>query len=394
MKPSLTTVSGLLSKAKLRILVLSKRQCLGKDLLSDRFWRLYEIPQILAQRGHKVTGLLLSYRTKEEGSFVSVDVPNMHWQSVNARLPYLLGMSGYFRTLEETLEAFHPDIVWASSDVLHAVFAWIFCRMRGIPFVVDLYDNYESFGLTKLPGMTKLLRAACRAADGLTVVSHPLDEFIASNYGVTGPRQVIRNAVPNTLFYPRNKHEARDIFGLPSKARLIGTAGAITRGRGIEVLFQAFLRLTENDPDLWLVLAGPRDETPKRFPHPRIIDLGLLEPERVPLVINALDVAVICNLDSDFGRYCFPQKFYEIVSCGVPLVAAEVGELKTLLSSWPDCLYPVNSVDGLADKILRQLTIPVRPQAIFVPTWADEADKLERFFTNLISPSPNDEGLN
>lgn len=370
----------------MRILVISKRQCLGKDLLSDRFWRLYEIPQALAQRGHEVTGLLLSYRAKEEGLFVSVDVPGMRWLSVNARLPWLFGMPCYFRTLTETLKTFRPDIVWASSDVLHAVIAWFFCRSHNIPFVVDLYDNYESFGLTKIPGMTKLLRAACRAADGLTVVSHMLDGFIASNYGVTGPRQVIGNAVPKMLFNPQDKDGSREVLGLPSKARLIGTAGAITRGRGIEVLFQAFLKLAENDPDLWLVFAGPRDKTPKRYPHTRIIDLGLLEPERVSLLINALDVAVICNLDSDFGRYCFPQKFYEIISCGVPLVAAEVGEMKSLLSGWPDCLYPVNSVNGMADKIRRQLDDPVKPQAISVPTWTDEAAILEGFLKNLIRP--------
>ncbi len=370
----------------MRILVLSKRQCLGKDLLGDRFWRLYEIPRVLALRGHEVTGLLLSYRPRGEGSFVSVDVPGMRWQSVNAGLPWLFGMPRYFRTLGETLDAFRPDIVWASSDVLHAAFAWLFCRPRGIPFVVDLYDNYESFGLTKIPGMAKLLRAACRAADGLTVVSHSLDGFIAAHYGVAGPRQVIGNAVPKLLFHPRDKSEARKRLGLPVKARLIGTAGAITRGRGIEVLFEAFLKLAENDPGLWLVFAGPRDDTPMRYPHPRIIDMGALEPERVPWVFGALDVAVICNLDSDFGRYCFPQKFYEIIACGVPLMAAEVGEMKTLLSGWPDCLYPVGSVSGLADGIRRQLDSPQRPHAFPVPTWADVAVALEGFLAKLVHP--------
>ncbi len=367
----------------MRILVLSKRQCLSKDLLSDRFWRLYEIPRILALRGHEVAGLLLSYQPREEGSFVSQEMPGMRWWSVNAGLPWLLGMPLYHRTLTEILDSFRPDIVWASSDVLHAVIAWCHCRPRGVPFVIDLYDNYESFGLTKLPGMTKLLRSACRAANGLTVVSQMLDDFIGLNYGPTGPRQVVGNAVPKTQFFPMRKDEARKILNLPDCARLIGTAGAITRGRGIRVLFEAFLYLAVNDPNLWLVFAGPRDDTPGHYPHPRIIDLGVLEPERVPLLISALDVAVICNLDSDFGRYCSPQKFYEIIACGVPLVAAEVGEMRRLLSGWPDSLYPVNSVGGLADKIRSQLDSPVPPLGISVPTWNDEAIVLESFLTKI-----------
>ncbi|MGH8553616.1 MAG: glycosyltransferase family 4 protein, partial [Methylococcales bacterium] len=306
------------------------------------------------------------------------------WMSVNAGLPCLSGMLRYFRTLAKTLDNFRPDIVWASSDVLHAAVAWAFCRPREIPYVVDLYDNYESFGLTKIPGMALLLRVGCRGAAGLTVISHGLDQWIASAYKTTAPRRVIGNAVPKDLFYPRDRSESRKILGLPAQARLIGTAGAIKRGRGIEVLFKAFLQLAQNDPDCWLAFAGPRDDSPARYPHARIIDLGILEPERVPWMISALDVAVICNVDSDFGRFCFPQKFYEMIACDVPVVAAEVGELKTLLSDWPDCLYPVDSVEGLAKKIRGQLDHPVRPRTIAVRTWDHEAAQLEAFFDELV----------
>lgn len=40
----------------MRILVLSKRRYTGKDLLDDRYGRLYEIPAGLVARGHAVVG--------------------------------------------------------------------------------------------------------------------------------------------------------------------------------------------------------------------------------------------------------------------------------------------------------------------------------------------------
>ena len=38
----------------MKILVLSKRQYMGKDLLEDRFGRFWELPLELAQLGHDV----------------------------------------------------------------------------------------------------------------------------------------------------------------------------------------------------------------------------------------------------------------------------------------------------------------------------------------------------
>lgn len=360
----------------MHILVLSKRQYTGKDLLDDRYGRLYEIPVGLAVRGHKVVGITLSYLSRDQGWHCWDDLPGMEWLAVNA---FPVGFWVYPRMLAEVVAMLRPDVVWASSDVLHAVVGWYLKRSFGIPLVIDLYDNYESFGVTKLPGVTSLFRAACRAADGLTVVSHMLDKYIAATCAAQVPRLVLGNAVPKELFFPQARRESRRSLGLPLDKRLIGTAGAITRSRGIAVLFEAFLQLAAHDPDLWLVFAGPRDETPGRYRHERIIDLGTLEYNRISVLFNALDVAVICNLDSDFGRYCFPQKFYEIVSCGVPVVASDVGEMKRLLAYWPQCLFPPASVGGLVECIANQLKNPVTCQGIAIPTWEDQAVALESF---------------
>ena len=50
----------------MRILVLTKRQYMGKDLLDDRFGRFRELPLELARLGHQVHGLCLSYRARNE----------------------------------------------------------------------------------------------------------------------------------------------------------------------------------------------------------------------------------------------------------------------------------------------------------------------------------------
>jgi glycosyltransferase involved in cell wall biosynthesis len=362
-----------------RILILTKRQYIRKDLLDDRFGRLYEIPEILAARGHEVRGLTLSYRNRREEQQVSS--AGVRWDSVSLGLG--VGLPRYLALLGRILRDFRPDVVWASSDVFHALIAWKQCRAFA-PVVIDLYDNYESFGGTKLPGARGLFGRACRESAALTVVSRRLGEYAAERYAADNPKLVLGNGVRKDLFHPQPKREARAALGLPGEARLLGTAGAIMAQRGIEALFEAFLRLAEQDPALWLVHAGPADGTPGRYRHPRILDLGVLPHERVPSFFSALDVAVVCNLDSAFGRFCFPLKFFEIVACGTPVVVAAVGDVGDLLEAREDCRYSPGSAADLERCIRLQLDRPQPVSHLKVPDWSDYAAELERFLGRVV----------
>jgi glycosyltransferase involved in cell wall biosynthesis len=366
----------------MRILVLSKRQYTGKDLLDDRYGRLFELPAALAARGHEVVGVALSYRSRAEGWRQWPDHPLLGWHSINAA-PW--GGTRYPAELLSIARDFRPDLIWACSDVPHALIGWWLKNRLHRPLVIDLYDNFESFGLSRLPGMTALLRGACRRADGLTLVSGTLDEYVASRYGVTAPRLVLGNGVPKGLFFPRDRHAARERLRLPDNARLIGTAGAISAGRGIADLFKAFHRLALEDQNLWLVHAGHCDATPAQHRHPRIIDLGILSQERVADLFSALNVAVVCNLDSPFGRYCFPQKLYEIIACGAPLVAASIGDVANLLQAHPECLYPPGDYRALAVRIKHHLA-HAKTKSVKPITWTQRGMQLEAFFLSILGP--------
>ena len=64
----------------LKILVITKRQYMKKDLLDDRFGRFRELPRELASKGHRVYGICLSYQYKDEGK---VQDGPLEWESVN-----------------------------------------------------------------------------------------------------------------------------------------------------------------------------------------------------------------------------------------------------------------------------------------------------------------------
>ncbi len=193
---------------------------------------------------------------------------------------------------------------------------------------------------------------------------------------------VMENGVREDLFEPLDKGVCRERLNLPRSSQIIGTAGAIFRNRGIATLFEAFERLKPKYPDLRLALAGPRDIGIPRSPG--IIDLGILPLEKVPLLLNALDVAIICNRENDFGRYCFPQKAREIMACRIPLVAARVGSMKDLFKDCPERLYAPDSSHSLAQAIEKRLE-DQRTDYETVPEWSDLALRLDTVFKSVAS---------
>jgi teichuronic acid biosynthesis glycosyltransferase TuaC len=370
----------------MKILVLTKRQYMGKDLLDDRFGRFRELPLELARMGHQVRGVCLSYRPRMEGPVIDrvpTDAAQVTWHSVNLGHRFLPSLPRYFRQVQQLIESFQPDVIWTGSDALHAIFGYRLAREVPCKLVVDLYDNFEAFAATKLPGVLSMFRTAVKSADGITVFSQRLADYIIPTYPVSNAHAIILNGVRKDLFFRRDQRNCRRDLRLPLNTNIIGVAGALHWSRSIDDLFSAFEILAGENPDLHLALAGPRDKKQFIPIGPRIHDFRELPHEQIPMFVNALDLAVICYRQSPQGEYSFPQKAYEIIACGVPMVAAAVGTMKELLRNHPECLYEPGNPQDLARVIRLQLERKTNLQ-IPVPSWSDSAAQLNRFLQGTV----------
>ena len=370
----------------MKVLVLTKRQYMGKDLLDDRFGRFRELPLALARLGHEVQGISLSYRRRVEGS-ITDSVPSRNgqviWHSLNLFDGFVPALQSYLMRARRLIRDFYPEIIWACSDAYHAIFGRRLSQECQAKCVIDVYDNFEAFGATKLPTVLALFKRAVRGADGVTCFSQRLAERIVQTYPRVKPTAVIESGVNTQSFFPQDRTLCRQKLGLPEDATLIGTAGALYRDRGIDVLFRGFEILNAEDGNIHLALAGPRGRRSFIPKSPNVHDLGILSWDRVPLLINALDVAVSCYRDSEIGRYSFPQKGYEIIACQTPIVAAAVGTMVDLLSSHPECLFEPDNPKNLAHAVRSQLARPA-PIDLKAPSWSDSARRLEEFFLDLL----------
>jgi len=368
----------------MRILVISKRQYTNLDLIDDRFGRLRELPLALAKSGNEVTGICLSYSSRDEGRRDDVTKDALvAWHTLNIKRLLPWGSMSYWHTIDAIGRVFKPDLVWACSDAVHAILGVRIAISLKTSLVIDLYDNFESFLVTKIPGMIQAFRRALRYADGITCVSHPLAQYVRETSSCKCPVKVIENAVPEGVFYPMDRANSRRELGLPQDGVFIGTAGAISESRGIETLFKAFEVLAQENSNLHLVLAGVCDKGVNIPQHPRLHYFGMLPTNMVPVFLSTLNVSVICNRESDFGKYCFPQKFYESVACGIPVVAAGTGSMLELLKDKTEMLFKPEKADHLAMVLRRQINKPV-VCALAAPTWNMLGIKLEDFFHSCI----------
>ncbi len=361
-----------------RILVLTKRQYMNRDLLDHRFGRFWEIPLALAGRGHRTEGLCLSYRSRK---YNTLGLPNLNWSSVNTGPLLWPGIAQFL--LQADRLARRSDVIWACSDSIYGILGVFLARRHHIPCVFDLYDNFEYYLLARQPLIKQLYRRAVRQATAVTCVSRPLARYLIATCGRTQSIHILENAVRGDLFKPMDKRACRNLFGFPQDALIVGTAGALEKSRGTEVLFSAFEQLKERKPRAHLALAGPRSRLLDMPQGPSIHDAGFLALHDVPAFLNTLDVAVICNKENEFGSYCFPQKAREIMACQIPWVAAGVGSMKELLADYPEWLYVPSDSSDLAQVLENRLqddrVLNHQPY-----TWEDAAASLEGVLASVL----------
>ena len=329
----------------MKLLFLCKRRPQGRDLFTDPFGRFFHIPRLLAERGHDVHLLLLGYR-REAAEMRQVDGLSFHAIPV---LPW--GPWGYLATADALCTEIGPDWVIGFSDTWYGIIATQLAARHGCRSLVDAYDNYESY----IPWAKPLhwaWRRACRRAAAVTAAGPELLELMKPS-GSPGLRAVVPMAA-DPGFQPMDRDNCRAALGLPLDATLVGYAGSLYRSRGIETLFEVFREMSSRLHNVRLVVSGRRQrgvEIPADL-RAHVIDLGFVPDEKVAVLLNSLDVALVVNRDSAFGRYSYPVKLYEAMACGVPVVATNVPGSAWILRDHPELLARPDDAGDFAAKAI------------------------------------------
>jgi len=346
----------------------------------DKYARLYEIPNQLAHLGHQVECFCLSYQSHKDGTWdESNGKKKLIWHSRSYKKG---GFLTYPFLLLQQLKQYQPEVIIAASDIPHIILgAWCAKQLK-IPFMADLYDNFEGFGQARIPGLKYLLREAVRQANLVTTTSKPLAELVINGYGAKGLVFSMPSTVDTQMFCQKNKSEAQKRLGLNLGKQYIGTAGGLYKDKGIEVLYQAWKSIEQEMPNVHLVLAGPFQQDCPPPSGDRVHYLGALPHREIAILFQALDVGVISILDTPFGRYCFPQKAYEMLACGLPVVVSNIGEMNNLFADLPQALFEAGNTQDLVSKLKQQIKVPDKVD-VTIDDWKTIIKRLEPLIASL-----------
>jgi glycosyltransferase involved in cell wall biosynthesis len=149
--------------------------------------------------------------------------------------------------------------------------------------------------------------------------------------------------------------EARDRFGLPAAATVIGFVGRFTRDKGIADLVEVFTSALRDRPDVWLLLVGQFEEGD---PVPAAVQEVIEHDERI-VTVAWLDHPGVAYRAMDLlafpsYREGLPNVPLEAQLCGLQVVAyAATGTVDAVT---PDsAMVAVGDVDALGDAILTQV---------------------------------------
>lgn len=356
---------------------------MGHDVIEDRYARLYEQPFQLASLGNHVLGVCLSYRKcTPKNEFHQTGLGSMQWIGLSAG-KFRESVLTYPFNLLKIARQFKPDIIVGASDCLHVILGqWIAAKLN-CQYTADLYDDYETFGLAKIPFVKSLYRRALTRAKVISCVSQSLSHHIKSHIAPNALTLSLPSTINQSIFYPRNKNSMRQNFDLPLDTLIVGTAGGLTREKGIDTVYKMFVELISQNPKVVCVIAGVTDPQCTPPQHERIIHLGKLTHERVAELFCALNVGIVYLRNTRYGQLSFPQKAYEMGACKIPMVVAEIGDMKNIFSHDRNELYTPDSHQSLTSAVIKQLESPCLPDLI-IESWVEQAKKLETAYQKAI----------
>ena len=357
----------------MKILFLTKRYYMSRDLMLDKYGRFYEIPVYLSQKGHTIELVCHNYRRSDQ--LIVYENENLKISSWNLGINPVYGIVQHYNRLHNIILKSRPDVIITGSDCFQIILGSRLALSHSIPFVTDVYDNFSSYKASKIPGIKTMFYRSLGNADTVTVVSNKLKQLIGQKIKTSKNIHILNNAISDIFLLNHDKQKSRKYFKFKPDEIYIGTAGDLSVDRGIKLLIDTFLDMASQNTILNLVLAGRKEKNLKIPDKHNIYYLGHLNHKEIPNLFSSLDIGIISINDNEFGRYCFPQKYYEMVACRLPLVASKVGEMTQLLQSKPYLLYQPDNREDLKRAILYQLENKVTIK-IDVPTWKDQAKKM------------------
>ncbi|MFW9830990.1 MAG: N-acetyl-alpha-D-glucosaminyl L-malate synthase BshA [Candidatus Thorarchaeota archaeon] len=305
----------------------------------------------LAKRKHQVR--FITYEVPfelQEGHHenVKVDLVDVLEYPLFRYPPYTVSLAS---KLANVAQKHKLDLLHVHYAIPHAVSAYIAHQMTGIPYIVTLHGS-DVHTLGADPAYQPATKFAVEAAHAVTCVTRHICETAERTLGIRCSIDPITNFTYNEIFKP-NACE----FPIANGKRQLIHVSNFRPVKRVSDLVTAFAQIAEEVPDVDLLLIG---DGPTRPDVDRLIRKFELQNRiRCPGFKRDVYRYLRCGhafaLSSELEGA--PLSLLEAMSCGLPVVATEVGGIPEIITdSENGLLVPLGDIDAMADKLFVVLT--------------------------------------
>jgi len=227
------------------------------------------------------------------------------------------------------------SLIWAVMASYGGISALKVKRKTGLPYLLTLQEGdpleqIEKKGRLIFPYFKKMFSSA----DGLQAISQYLFDW-GARMGFRGKvAEVVPNGVDLEVFSKVQDAveilKTKQSFAFPADAQILVTSSRLETKNGIGDVIEALTPLPENICFVVCGLGSLESELKSKVINlkleKRVKFLGLVEHDRLPLVLAACDIFIRPSLSEGLG-----SSFLEAMATGLPVIATPVGGIPDFL---------------------------------------------------------------
>jgi glycosyltransferase involved in cell wall biosynthesis len=353
-------------KVSQKILIVTKRHSINKDLIKEEFGAPINIFKHLSAK-HDITILAWDKRKHENFDLT------LHKIRIKVR-----SFSEFIKEMKKLGADLSFDRVIAMMDPLASFLGYFFTKNKEKRFIYFMQDNYEAYPESKIPCFKHINKRIIKKSYKVICVSESLAKSI------TRKAYIIENGIDVRLFKKTDKRKARKLLGLPLKDILIIYTGGITEHIDAKTLFNAFNIIKRKIHNAKLLLVGESSINLSGLKG--VIYRKAVEHEKIPLYLSSADILIMPHKRDNFHKYSFPAKLPEYLSVDVPIVASAIDSVKNIFErkNINEALCTLEDENDMAEKIIKNIGKKVDYRSMALEySWERLAEKLNLILNDI-----------
>jgi len=335
--------------------------------------RSYWLAQELIKNGHQVTMLTSSAKFKEEIKELNIDGIKVIYikedydqnMSITRRLQAFVKFM--YKSSMIGMQQKNIDLVIATSTPLTiGIPALVLKWFKKIPYIFEVRDLWPEvpiqMGAIKnkwiIKGMRYLEKTIYKNAEHVIALSPGMQDGIIK-YISKEKTTMIPNMAKIDEFWPREKNiELMSKLGLSRDSFKIIHFGSLGKANGAQAIIESAKLMKEhNDVEFLFVGGGSTEkeltEQIEKNNLNNVKFLGKFPMKEVSEIVNFSDVSIISFLDLPILYTNSPNKLFDSLSAGKPIIVNSAGWTKDIAEKY-NCGYYVNpnQPQELVDKIM------------------------------------------